>query len=295
MVSSIVGNYLIDKGLITQEQFRDLLLDQQKVRVKLGLIAVAEGLMSQEEADKVNRLQTVQDKRFGDIAVEKGYLTEGQVGSLLKKQGSAYLAFAQALENQQLMTVEQLEQFMLDYQYENHMTASDMEDIKSDDVDRILPLYLPVGSDKYLEIAGTAIRMMMRCVDTEIYPGKAYITSQVEADNGAVQRMEGKLDVACALTGRGNELLYIASAFGREAFQEVNEDALDAVGELLNCINGMYASAASKRGVVLELLPPEFSADITKAAGGKMLIIPLYVRGRHVNFLIAVDNRIELQ
>ncbi len=295
MVSSIVGNYLIDKGLITQEQFRDLLLDQQKVRVKLGLIAVAEGLMSQDETDRVNRLQTVMDKRFGDIAVEKGYLTEGQVSSLLKKQGNAYLAFAQALENQQLLTVEQLEQFMLDYQYENHLTASDMEDIKSDDVDRILPLYLPVGSEKYLEIAGTAIRMIMRCVDTEVYPGKAYIASQAEADNGAVQRMVGTPSIICALTGRRNELLTIASVFGKEAFPEVNEDALDAVGELLNCINGVYASKASKNGVSLELLPPEYSTDITRAAGGKMLIIPLYVRGKRVNFLIAVDNGIELQ
>lgn len=295
MVSSIVGNYLIDKELITQEQFRDLLLDQQKVRVKLGLIAVAEGLMSQDETDRVNRLQTVMDKRFGDIAVEKGYLTEGQVSSLLKKQGNAYLAFAQALENQQLLTVEQLEQFMLDYQYENHLTASDMEDIKSDDVDRILPLYLPVGSEKYLEIAGTAIRMIMRCVDTEVYPEKAYIASQAEADNGAVQRMEGTPSITCALTGRRNELLTIASVFGKEAFPEVNEDALDAVGELLNCINGVYASKASKNGVSLELLPPEYSADITRAAGGKMLIIPLYVKGKRVNFLIAVDNEIELQ
>ena len=106
MVSSIVGNYLLDQGLITAEQYKDLLREQQKVRVKLGLIAVAEGLMTQEEADKVNRLQAVMDKRFGDIAVEKGYLTSGQVEALLKKQGNAYLAFAQALENQQLMTVE---------------------------------------------------------------------------------------------------------------------------------------------------------------------------------------------
>ena len=59
MVSSIVGGYLIEKGLITKEQFRDLLGEQQKVRVKLGLIAVAEGLMTQEEADKVNQLQAV--------------------------------------------------------------------------------------------------------------------------------------------------------------------------------------------------------------------------------------------
>ena len=77
MVSSIVGNYLMEKGLLTGEQFRDILNEQQKVRVKLGLIAVAEGLMTQEEADRVNQLQAGMDRFFGDIAVEKGYLIEG--------------------------------------------------------------------------------------------------------------------------------------------------------------------------------------------------------------------------
>ncbi|MGN0376208.1 MAG: chemotaxis protein CheX [Suilimivivens sp.] len=295
MVSSIVGNYLIEKGLITKEQFRDLLNDQQKVRVKLGLIAVAEGLMTQEEADRVNQLQTVMDKRFGDIAVEKGYLTDGQVGSLLKKQGNAYLAFAQALENQQLMTVEQLEQYMLDYRFENNFTASDIEDIKSDDVDRILPLFLPVGSEKYMGAAGTAVRTLMRCVDTELYPGKAAVVSEIAADNAAVQKMEGTPNITCGMAGKGDDLLYTASKFGQEEFPEVNEDALDAIGELLNCINGLYASAVSKEGTFLELLPPEFKTGIEKAKSREMLALPVYINGRNVNFLIAIDDEIEIK
>ena len=33
MVSSIVGNYLLEKNLITAEQLKDLMKEQQKVRV----------------------------------------------------------------------------------------------------------------------------------------------------------------------------------------------------------------------------------------------------------------------
>lgn len=295
MVSSIVGDYLIKKGLITKEQFKDFLNEQQKVRVKLGLIAVAEGLMTQEEADKVNQLQTVMDKRFGDIAVEKGYLTEGQVNSLLKKQGNAYLAFAQALENQQLMTVEQLEQYLLDYRFENHLTASDMDDIKSDDVDRILPIFLPIESDKYIGMAGTAVRTLMRCVDSEVYPGKAVIVSNVAADNAAIQKMEGSPSVTCGMAGSGDGLLYAASVFGQEEFPEVNEDALDAIGELLNCINGLYASSVSKEGTSLELLPPEFKTGIKEVSGKEMLVLPVYMNGSCLNFLVSVDDDIEIK
>ncbi len=295
MVSSILGNYLLQKGVISYEQLRDLLAAQRKARVKLGLIAVAEGLMTQEEADKINRLQGVMDKRFGEIAIEKRYLTEGQIEALLKKQGNAYLAFAQVLEDQQLMTVEQLELYMLDYQWENQFTLSDMEDLKSNDVDRILPLYIPIGSEKYLNAAGTAMRTIMRCVDTEIYPEKAYVTSKCEADNAAIQLVGGRHNITCGMTGKGQALLQVASIFGKEEFPEVNEDALDAIGELLNCINGLYASSLSQAGVSMELYPPRFSDKITGVECDEMLVLPIHIKGQMVNFIIAIDNEIEMK
>lgn len=295
MVSVIVGNYLLEKGIISKEQLRDLLAEKNKVRVKLGLIAVAEGLMTPEEADRVNRLQTVMDKRFGDIAVERGYLTEGHVEALLKKQGNAYLAFAQALEDQQLMSVDQLEQYMIDFQLENQMTTSEMEDLKSGDVDRILPLYIPANCDNFLNAAGTALRTIMRCVDVEIYPEKAFVTQSIEADNGATQYTEGEQSISIGLIGKGQALLQTASIFGKEDFEEVNEDALDAIGELLNCISGLYASALSQTGVSMELYPPEYSTGIKEFSSNEMLVLPLHVKGEKINLIVAMGNQIEMK
>lgn len=294
MVSSIVGNYLMEKGLLTGEQFRDILNEQQKVRVKLGLIAVAEGLMTQEEADRVNQLQAVMDRRFGDIAVEKGYLTEGQVNSLLKKQGNAYLAFAQAMENQQLMTIEQLEQILLDYRCENNFTASDMDALKSDDVDSILPLFLPVDSEAYYGIAGTAVRTLMRLVDTGLYPDKAYIMQKTEDENGARQKVEGEKGFVSALGGKGNALQFTASVFGQEEFASVDEDALDAIGELLNCINGLYVSEC-KDGSSLELMPPSFKTGIQGFESRKMLVLPIHIKNDCVDLMIAIGDEIEMK
>lgn len=294
MVSSIVGNYLMEKGLLTGEQFRDILNEQQKVRVKLGLIAVAEGLMTQEEADRVNQLQAVMDRRFGDIAVEKGYLTEGQVNSLLKKQGNAYLAFAQAMENQQLMTIEQLEQILLDYRCENNFTASDMDALKSDDVDSILPLFLPVDSEAYYGITGTAVRTLMRLVDTGLYPDKAYIMQKTEDENGALQKVEGEKGFVSALGGKGNALQFTASVFGQEKFASVDEDALDAIGELLNCINGLYVSEC-KDGSSLELMPPSFKTGIQGFESRKMLVLPIHIKNDCVDLMIAIGDEIEMK
>ncbi len=295
MISKIVGNYLIKKGIINPEQFSELSEEMKKVRVKLGLIAVAEGMMSQDQADRVNRLQAVMDMRFGDIAVSKGYLTEGQVEELLKKQGNPYLALAQAMENLGIMNVSQLDEYMKQYQKENELSNSSMEDLKSNDIDRVLPLLLPAEATSYLNIAGVALRTIMRCVDNDVLPMKAYYATSMEADNGAMQYVDGNVPVTVAAAGKGQALLPTASYFGKEDFEQVDRDALDAIGELINCIDGLYASALSQQRIEMELCPPEFSDEISGFFGEEMLIFPMQVRGETIHFVFAINKKLEMR
>lgn len=295
MIASIVGNYLKEAGLITEEQFYDLMLEHKRVRVKLGLIAVAEGLMTQEEADRVNRLQAVMDMRFGDIAVEKGYLTEGQLETLLKKQGNAYLALAQALENQRLINVSQLNQCMVDFQYDNHFMDSDMEILKNDDIEQIVKLYLPLGGVTYQRHASIALRTLMRLVDNDVCIKRPYLAIQCEEENGALQCVEGENGFTCGMFGKGAALRPAATVFGQEEFEAVDADALDAIGELLNCINGLIATEFSYGGAELELCPPEFSEEMWRVTAKEMLVLPLILKGRNVDLIITKDNSIKIQ
>lgn len=294
MISNIVGNYLIGKGIINQEQMTELFEEMKKVRVKLGLIAVAEGMMTQEQADRVNRLQAVMDKRFGDIAVSKGYLTDGQVEELLKKQGNPYMALAQAMENLGIMNVSQLDEHMREYQKENELSNSSMEDLKSDDIDRVLPLLLPAEATGFLNMAGIALRTIMRCVDNDVLPMKARFETSLDADNGAMQYVDGEVPVTVAIAGIGQSLLPTASYFGKEEFEKVDMDALDAIGELINCINGLYASALSQQRIEMELCPPEFSDEISGFSGEEMLVFPMKVRGETIHFVMSINKKIEM-
>lgn len=295
MIASIVGNYLKDVGLLSEEQLYDLLGEHRKVRAKLGIIAVAEGLMTQEEAERVNRLQAIMDMRFGDIAVEEGYLTEGQVETLLKKQGNAYLAFAQSLENQQLMLVEQLEQLLIDFQYDNNFTSSDMEKLKSDDIDQILTLFLPLEGAKYERIASVALRTLIRLIDLDLCVGRGYLAKRREIQNGALQKVTGQVGFTTAMVGRGNALCNIASVYGEETFNTVDEDALDAIGEVVNCINGLVATSMEQQDSTLELCPPEYSAEVEAIVADEMLVLPLRVLGKKVDLIIAYGNNVELK
>ena len=105
MVENILGNYLVKTGKITDEQLQAVIQKEDETRVKMGLLAVSEGILTIDQADYINGLQATMDKRFGDIAVEKGFLTEDQISNLLKKQGNAYLTFAQTLVNENLLSM----------------------------------------------------------------------------------------------------------------------------------------------------------------------------------------------
>ena len=295
MIANIVANYLVNKGKISVEQYVALFEELSMVRAKVGLIAVHEGFMTEYQADTVNFLQSKKDMRFGDLAVEKGFLTKDQVMELLKKQKDAYLSLAQALENMGIMTLPELDQVMKKYQAEHELSASSIEALKSDEIERIIPLFLPADADDYVEVATLAVKTIMRLVTDNILPMKAFYSEDFEIQNGALQFVDGDPCITTALVGDGNSLLDIASSYGKEEFESVNEDALDAVAELINCINGMYASEQSLHRVHMELYPPSFDDSAEAITGYKMLVLPLVVGDRSVSLVICVGEKLEFR
>lgn len=295
MIANIVANYLVNKGQISLEQYIQLFDELNKVRARLGLIAVHEGLMTEYQADTVNMLQATLDMRFGDLAVEKGYLTEEQVKELLKKQGDPYLSLAQALENMGIMRWGDLDLVMKKYQAENELTASSLDALKSDDIDRIIPLYLPSDADEYIDIATLTVKTIMRCVNSNIMPMKAYFTECLDIQNGSLQFVDGDPCLTTAMVGDGNSLLDVARIFGREEFDRVDMDALDAVAELVNCINGMYASERSLRRIRMELYPPEYDDSAECITDSKMLVLPIIIGEKTVNLVFCIGEKLSLR
>lgn len=285
MVEYILGNYLVKTGKITEKQFAGVLEKQETVRVKLGVIAVSEGMMTTEQADEVNRLQAVMDKRFGDIAVGKGYLTDEQISKLLRQQGNTYLMFVQTLVDENLITLEELENIVNDFKKANGFSNTDIENIKSDDVDRIVPIFMHDEAKDYVELAQTVVRSLIRIIDTHIYIGKAEMINELPEKLYAAQKMEGTDGLFDMLLESDGGLTYVSSVFGQEEFDGFKDDAVDAAGELLNCINGLYVSNLSRNGMFLELMPPEYGS--TEAKVTAICRLPLYVNEKQFYFLMA--------
>ena len=53
MISRLFGSYLVNEGKLTASDLEKVIDAQKKVRVKLGIIAVSEKMMSKKQADEV--------------------------------------------------------------------------------------------------------------------------------------------------------------------------------------------------------------------------------------------------
>ncbi len=285
MVDYILGNYLVDTGKITVEQLNETLDKQDTVRVKLGLIAVAEGMMTLEQTDEVNRLQAILDQRFGDIAVSKGYLSDEQVGMLLRKQGNAFLMFIQSLVDGGYIAMEEVDSVVNEFRQAKGFSDADMETFKSDEVEKLVPLFLPEEGQKFADVISVAVRTFIRLIDRRVYIDDIAMTDTFPAENQVNQELCGENGIITCFSEGCGALLKTASIFGQEAFESLDMDALDAAGEFLNCINGLFASALSQQGKFLELMPPEY-VDMGKKAKN-ICKITLCIENQKLYFTVA--------
>lgn len=295
MFSRIFSEFLLEQGLVSEDKLREALEYQKSVRVKMGLIAVSEKLMTKEQAERVNRKQATEDKRFGDIAVEQGYLTESQVERLLKLQGNPYLIFVQAMAEKEAMSMDGIENALEMYQRVKGFTSTDIEDFKSGDVERIVPIFVRSGNKYAAGLAGVAIRTIIRLIDSDIGIGTSYEAEAYEFENIALQEVFGDHNLLLGMAGEGNNLLTIANPFAKEEFEEMDLYSFDSVCEFINCINGLYASALSREGVIVDMIPPMFYQAGRMTAEDKMLIIPVYIKNRKVRIVIAADTSVRVE
>lgn len=294
MFEQYFGNYIVEKNIISQAQLDDIMSGKQALTVKLGLIAVSEKLLTATQAEELNELQKQMDKRFGDIAVEKGYLLKEEVNYLLNLQGSPYVKFVQALTDSGLMTIGEVEKVLESFKKDNGFSDTDLEAIKSGDIDRIIPIFVDVDMPFGGECISLAIRNIIRFISNKIMLMKSYKTKTYSFSNLACQQLIGDNQVFVGFASKDKELLTIAGPYAGEAFTDMDEDAFDSVCEFINCSNGLYASKLSHEDINLDMTPPLYYTDKTIVSKEDMLIVPVVISGKQSDLLVATNHKVQI-
>lgn len=286
MIEYLLGNFMVNTGIITAQDFKRLLEIQDKERMKIGVLAVMKGFMTNEQTRQVHFTQMLVDKRFGEIAVEKGFLTEEQVQFLLKKQGNEYLAFIQRLIDENFISVEEADAVLYGFQIENGFSDEQMKHFREGDLESIVEMYLPVGAVDYKSIAIMAVKAVIRCIDRHAYIGQASLTESYTAKNLVIQSVSGKRGFTTGIADLSFGMHTIASVFGRMSGEILDEEVQDACAEFLNCINGLYVSDENCADNTYELEPPEIDGR-HRISSDAILVLPIYMGENSFVFLVS--------
>lgn len=295
MFDRIFANYLVEKQLLGPECLEKIFELQEKKRVRLGVIAVSEKLMTNDQVEEVNKLQSITDKRFGDIAVEKGYLSDNQVTRLLALQGNSFLSFVQAAVDLELLTMDNIVNSLNEYQQENSYTLTDMDNLKSCDIDRIIPIYVYDLPGYAKEIIGVTARTVARLVDYHTYIDMPYTSDKLITENLCRQASEGDFNLLLAFSGSNDSMTKAAVGFAGEQYIDDIDDALDSVCELINCINGIFATEISRRGVNIDMLAPSYKAGEGIINSEEIINIPLYVFGKQLTVSVILSDNYTIE
>ena len=93
----LFGRYLALKGLISDEDIFNARMYQKGQNRRIGEIAVNRGLLSLEDVDRLLIYQEETGIRFGELAVSLGFLTNDQLADLLGFAEEANIYFGEAL------------------------------------------------------------------------------------------------------------------------------------------------------------------------------------------------------
>lgn len=87
MINMRFGDFLISKKLVTPEQLTRALVTQRDYNRPMGKFAQKLGYISRKDNVRILLEHIKTKKRYGDIAVEMGFLTREQIGDVLEAKG----------------------------------------------------------------------------------------------------------------------------------------------------------------------------------------------------------------
>ena len=112
------GEFLLGQGLVKEEELVSALDEQQQNKMPMGQMAVQKGFLDSKALFKVltEQRKKVRDANdFGKLALEMGFLNQGQVDELIESQNTTNELLGNLLVAKGVLPREKLVQVLRDY------------------------------------------------------------------------------------------------------------------------------------------------------------------------------------
>jgi hypothetical protein len=253
------GQYLIEQGVVDSDQIRAALKLMDEENRSLGELAEAGGILTAEEAAKVNAQQRYCDIPFGELAVEMGLLSDEQVDYLIGFQEQTRLRVGQALVRLDFLSNEQLLQLLV--QFENEQALFRIGSVALPEGlagNALAATVLDLFPKLLVRIARIGVRIGKERADAEIpdYPVRIGVS------------VTGDVGLSICLLGDEEFSLHLAGAtagFDEPRLEAARQNPVllaDGVGEFLNVLAGNAMGLLERKKITTELEPPHSDPEL---------------------------------
>ena len=278
MLNRLFGNYLVEKKCITQEQLETLLPVPHDLTAKVETIVLVRKILLPAQVQELLE-KTDDSKDFGVVALEEGLISDDRLDQLTSFQTNSFMKFMQLLVNEDYVRLEQLNQIISSFETEYEYTDAQMNSLMLDDLEEVIRIFVPLKNHHLHELTVTLVQTLKRLIDKEVYLDKAYTSNAVQLDSYAGQAVNGDMNFKVYISGLGDNLLGIANYFTGDKYSKLDDDALDNVGEFINCVNGLFATNLSYGDVMIDMSSPDYSMDGLYLNENPLFVIPIHANG----------------
>jgi hypothetical protein len=253
------GQYLIEQGIVDSDQIRAALKLMDEENRSLGELAEAGGILTSEEAAKVNAQQRYCDIPFGELAVEMGLLSEEQVDYLIGFQEQTRLRIGQALVRQDFLSNERLLELLV--RFESEQALFRIGNVALPDGlegNALAATVLDLLPKLLVRIARIGVRIEKNRADAEIPDHPVRIAVTVTGEVGLLICLLGDEEFSLQLAGATAE-------FDGPRIEAARQNPVllaDGVGEFLNVLAGNAMGLLERKKIATELEPPHSDPDL---------------------------------
>ncbi len=283
MAAKFLGQFLLERGIITAPQLLAAIDTQRASNPLLGELAVRKGWLDAAQATRIQQRQRVEDRRFGDIALEMGVLDQDRLDALLEAQKTARKLLGQVLVEQGALDAKRLDAEIALHRADQEQARHALESAVANH---------PLGSlaNSAIGLCGRLFPRMLgsQCLPAEVltpadldtWPCVAYV--RVEGDRpfgiGLASDMEAARALACALLGISHDAC--------------DDDlALDALGEMVNVLMGyLVRDVLADEDSTYRASPPDSSVSAATLAADPARSLAIGLGSQLGGFVLLVDR-----
>lgn len=173
-------------------------------------------------------------------------------------------------------------------------TEEELEAIQAGDVDSIVKEFCNMKNERYVLQLQSTIKCMSSCMGGNVELQNISLLSEYKGRFIGCQFMDGDADIFLGIAGENDALLKVASIFAMEDLSQFDVDAYDALCELINIMNGAYATRLGESDIVVNMHPPVFYTDTLVEVDNGLYVVTFAMDNKEFQVLMAVDEKVRM-